>query len=193
MKLHARSVAWLLPLFLTACIHIHITRHKPVQALPPRIHTKLTTTPIELSDAELMIPFAPLISDIDVLPQQTPKPPIKRKKPVGDTQLAAGESTGESAGESAGVSPGVSTGVSAIGQLSSGDLPDQWRETADSITATESGLNNIHDTLSTPERKTAAQIRRFLKQAKQALTSGDIDGAQTLVAKAKVLLKELTH
>ena len=179
MKLHARNVAWLLPLFLTACIHI--TRHKPVQALPPPIHTKLSTMPIELSDAELMIPIAPLISDNTVLPLQTPKPPIKRKKPVGDTQLAAGESTGES------------TGVSAIGQLSSGDLPDEWRETADSITATESGLNNIHDTLSTQERKTAAQIRRYLKQAKQALTSGDVDGAQTLVAKAKVLLKELTH
>jgi hypothetical protein len=175
MKLTARSVAWLLPLFLTACIHI--TRHKPVQALPPSIHAKLTTTLIELSDSELMIPIAPLISDISVLPEQTLQPPIKRRKPAGDTQQAATESTG----------------VSAIGQLSSGDLPDEWRETVDSITATENGLNNIHRALSTQERKTAAQIKQFLKQARQALTSGDVDGAQTLVAKAKVLLKELTH
>ena len=63
----------------------------------------------------------------------------------------------------------------------------------DSITATERGLNGIHRTLSTQERKTVAQIRRFLKQAKQALTSGDVDGAHTLAAKAKVLLSELTH
>jgi hypothetical protein len=188
MKLPAWNVAWLLQLFLTACIHIHITRHKPVRALPPSIHTKLATTPIELSDAELMIPIAPLISDITDLPEQSLKPPIKRKKPVGDTQLAAGESAGESTGEST----GESAGVSAIGQLSSGDLPAEWHETADSITATESGLNNIHRTLSTQERKTGAQIRQFLKQAKEALDSGDIDGAQTLVAKAKVLLKELT-
>ena len=34
-------------------------------------------------------------------------------------------------------------------------------------------------------------IREFLKQAKDALNSGDIDGAATLVAKAKVLLNEL--
>jgi hypothetical protein len=175
MRLPVRCVAWLLPLFLTACIPI--TRHKPVQALPPSIHTQLTTTPIELSDSDLLIPITPPTSDISMLPQQSPKPPIKRKRPAGDVQQAATESPG----------------VSAIGQLSSGDLPDEWRQTVDSITATENGLNNIHRTLSTQERKTAAQIRQFLKQAKQALASGDVDGAQTLVAKAKVLLKELTH
>ncbi len=178
MRLPARRVAWVLPIFLTACIHI--TRHKPVQALPPSIHNAhntLDTTPIVLPESELMLSTAPLISDISVLPEETLKPPIRHRRPAGDTQQEAGESTG----------------VSAIGQLSSGDLPDEWRETADSIAATESGLNGIHRTLSTGQRKTAAQIKRFLKQAKEALDSGDVDGAQTLVAKAKVLLKEIAY
>jgi hypothetical protein len=116
-------------------------------------------------------------SSISVLPEEMLKPPIRHRKTAGDTQQEAGETAG----------------VSAIGQLSSGDLPDESRETADSIAATESGLNGIHRTLSTGQRKTVAQIRRFLKQAREALDSGDVDGAQTLVAKAKVLLKEIAY
>jgi hypothetical protein len=83
--------------------------------------------------------------------------------------------------------------VSAIGQLSSGDPADMRRETVDSIAATERGLNGIGRTLSDLEQKTAAQIREFLKKAREALASGDVDGAHTLAAKAKVLLSELSQ
>jgi len=61
------------------------------------------------------------------------------------------------------------------------------------IAATERGLNNITRPLSDGEQKIAAQIRDFLKQARVALTSGDVDGAHTLASKAGVLLKELTQ
>ena len=50
----------------------------------------------------------------------------------------------------------------------------------------------MNRTLNDSEQKTADHIREFLKQARAALASGDVDGAQTLVAKAKVLLDELT-
>ncbi len=46
--------------------------------------------------------------------------------------------------------------------------------------------------LSDPEQKTADHIREFLKQARAALASGDVEGAHTLAAKAQVLLAELT-
>jgi len=62
-----------------------------------------------------------------------------------------------------------------------------------SIAATERGLNAITRKLSDQEQKTAAQIREFLKQARAALNSGDVDGAHTLAAKAKVLLGELSR
>jgi pantothenate synthetase len=83
--------------------------------------------------------------------------------------------------------------VSAIGQLSSGDPADLRQRTINSIVATERGLSSITRSLSDQEQKTAAQIREFLKQARAALASGDVDGAHTLAAKARVLLGELSQ
>jgi len=82
--------------------------------------------------------------------------------------------------------------VSAIGQLSSGDPSDLSRQTLDYIAGTEHGLNNLNRKLSDPEQKTVAHIRDFLKQARTALASGDVDGAHTLAVKARILLGELT-
>ena len=65
-------------------------------------------------------------------------------------------------------------------------------EIQDLITATENGLNGIKRTLSSDEQLTATQIRTFLTKAKQALDQDDLDGANTLANKAKVLLGELT-
>ena len=83
--------------------------------------------------------------------------------------------------------------VSAIGELSGGASGDLRSQTIDSINATEKGVNSITRTLNDPEQKTAAQIREFLKQAHEALATGDVDGARTLVMKAKVLLTELNQ
>ena len=83
--------------------------------------------------------------------------------------------------------------MSAIGQLSSGDPPDRRLETVESIANVERGLSNLNRTLSDSEQKTAAQIREYLKEAKDALSTGDVDGARTLAAKAKVLLGELSQ
>ena len=83
--------------------------------------------------------------------------------------------------------------MSAIGQLSSGDTSDLRQQTQDSIAAIERSLNAISSKLSDPDQKIAAQIREYLKQGREALASGDVDGARTLTAKAKVLLEELSH
>ena len=83
--------------------------------------------------------------------------------------------------------------MSAIGQLSSGDPSDLRQTDANSIAETERGLNGINRQLNDQEQKTAAQIREFLKQAKAALASGDVDGAHTLALKAKVLLGEISR
>jgi hypothetical protein len=81
--------------------------------------------------------------------------------------------------------------VSAIGQLSSGDPANSRRDTEDSIMTIEKGLNGLNRNLNDNELKTADHIREFLKQARQALGTGDVDGAHNLAAKAKVLLDEL--
>lgn len=85
--------------------------------------------------------------------------------------------------------------MSPIGQLSSAgggtSLPSR-HDLLEQITGTENGLNGIKRTLSADEQVTATQIRTFLTKAKQALDQDDLDGANTLVTKAKVLLAELT-
>jgi hypothetical protein len=83
--------------------------------------------------------------------------------------------------------------VSAIGELSGGASGDQRTQTQEMINSTEKGVNGITRSLSDPESKTAAQIHEFLKQAREALASGDVDGALTLAKKAKVLLNELNQ
>jgi hypothetical protein len=83
--------------------------------------------------------------------------------------------------------------VSAIGELSSGDPSSYRQQTEQSIASIERGLNGINRTLSDSDQKTADQIREFLKEARTALASGDVDGARTLVAKAQVLLAALTQ
>jgi hypothetical protein len=82
--------------------------------------------------------------------------------------------------------------VSASGQFSA-QASNVSVETSDSITQTERGLNGITRKLNDQEQKTSAQIREYLKQAKAALNTGDVDGAHNYAQKAKVLLNELTQ
>jgi hypothetical protein len=78
-----------------------------------------------------------------------------------------------------------------IGQLSSGGSSQLRNETVDAIAAIGRGLNDSDHGLGGQKQKIASQIREYLKQAKTALASGDVDGAHTLAAKAKLLLDEL--
>jgi hypothetical protein len=85
--------------------------------------------------------------------------------------------------------------ASPIGQLTAGEDAtniQQRRDVEQLITNTENGLDRISRNLNTDEQKTAVQIRTFLTKAKQALADNDLDGANTLATKAKVLLNELT-
>jgi hypothetical protein len=123
-------------------------------------------------------------------PAPQPKKPVrsKPKKPATPTTPPA---TPAPAQESTAANPG--SGVSAIGQLSAGASGEMAAQTDEMINSTEKGVNAITRSLSEPETKTVAHIREFLKQAREALTSGDVDGAHTLAMKARVLLAELNQ
>jgi hypothetical protein len=146
-----------------------------VQPLAPPIAEVTRPNPeaVVLPPAANAIP-APALPQLK--PATQPPKPVKHRKPAnGATQQASNGSPG----------------VSAIGQLSTGSPYDLRSQTSDSIAATERRLNGINRKLSDQEQKTTGQIREFLKQARAALASGDVDGARTLAAKAKVLLGEL--
>jgi ribosomal protein S20 len=87
------------------------------------------------------------------------------------------------------------TDASPIGPLSepgSSITSPRRNQILDEINSTEKGLNDIKRPLSTDEQTTATQVRTFISKAKDALNQEDLDGARTLVTKAKVLLDELT-
>jgi hypothetical protein len=182
MNMRARNVAWLLPFFLTGCFHSPKAQIQQDQFFAPLANLpKPPLVHAELPDEALVIPIQPLATDADM--EQEPLPPAKHRRPPRPVQQAADTPP----------EPAETPGVSAIGELSSGEPSDMRLETLDWIAATERGLNGLGRTLSGQEQKTAAQIKEYLKQARDALNSGDVDGAHTLAAKAKVLLSELSQ
>lgn len=191
MKLPAKCVAALLPLLLSGCVHkanqaqVQVPLAPPIEDTPP----VKTTPPTDLPPPVVTPPqTTPADTTANTQPQQPPPKP-KHKKPKPADQSAAGQQPGSSNQQ---VASNGSPGVSAIGQLSTGDPADVRTQTENSIAATERSLRDIGRKLNDQEQKTADQITEFLKEARKALTTGDVDGAQTLAAKAKVLLGELT-
>jgi outer membrane biosynthesis protein TonB len=184
MKALVKSVALLLPFLLTACVHKNDqAQNKP---LAPPIVDKPTTmpipTPTPLPASAATVPPAPT-AQITPPAQPEQKPAKKPHHPVR-TDTKSTEQASSSNG---------ATEVSAIGQLSPGDPSDLRAETTESIASTEHGLKDINRPLNDQEQKTVAQIKEFLKQARTALTSGDVDGAHTLAVKAKVLFGEISQ
>jgi hypothetical protein len=183
MKLPIKNVAWLLPLLLSGCFFNkpHVTQIQllapPIEDTPP---PNPEPSPTNLPPPVITVPgqtTEPAVKE----PQHTPpKPPVRRSKRAAAPVPAP-------------IIQNENPGVSAVGQLSSGDATEQGQQTSASIAATEYGLNSIAGKLNQQEQKTATQIREFLRQARAALNSGDVDGAHTLAAKAKVLLGELSR
>jgi hypothetical protein len=182
MKTPARLAAWLIPFLLVGCFHKNVTQVQPlappIEDTPP---PQPSLAPADLPPPVVTVPPQTPTTDADAQTQPPPKPPPKHKKP----QQQPAQTTQQAATET--------SGVSAIGQLSSGAPSDQKQQTSDSIAATERGLNGITRSLNDQEQKTAAQIKEWLKQARAALGTGDVDGARTLAAKAKALLTELNQ
>ena len=189
MKLPARIVVCVLPLFVTGCFH----RKHTVQSVPlaPAVSSTAPSTP------------TPQMSTI----APPPPAPIETTKPAATTENSASSATPSNQAPKTPVHHSLKkpspahpqiamnggAGVSAIGQLSSGDPGASRRQTEESLAATERGLKSLTRPLNDPDQRTAAHIREFLKQARQALASGDVDGAHTLAAKARVLLNELSR
>lgn len=184
----------LLLLSLTACFHFH---HKapPDQAMaPPPLETTQvdnapqpaqpaaqTSQPSAGTSAPSTTPAAqqqaaPPTTSPDQAAKHPPAMHHKRTeaKPVEEASSGAPE-------------------VPAIGQLSPGDPSDLRADTESSLSSIDNTLKKLNRPLSDQEQKTVAQIREFLKQARAALASGDVDGAHTLAIKARILLTEITH
>jgi hypothetical protein len=195
----ASKIAVLLPLCLVAgCSH-------KTKATPPPAAQAPIYPPSEVAK-NAPAPQLPPPNPLDVKEGSAPPPPPPPPKPHKTTHhkqkpsdSAPTQAPKDAAASTAATTQQAAAGeppeMSPIGQLSSaGDrsgVPTR-REIQDLITTTENGLNGIKRTLTSDEQLTATQIRTFLTKAKQALDQDDLDGANTLANKAKVLLGELT-
>ena len=191
MKLDARRVAWLLPLLLSACAHN--TNLTQMQQLAPPIDD---TPPLNLAPASLPSPVITIPKTdkpVVVVQEQPPKQPPKHKKPPSKTAVnpptnGAGGPPGTQVAENAPPSE-----VTAGGDFTTRpETSDSKKQAEDSIAEIEKGLNGIGHKLSDTEEKTSMQIKEFLKEARTALNSGDMDAAKNLTMKAKALLGELS-
>jgi hypothetical protein len=201
MRISVTRGSWLVPLLalmplVQGCGHK--TPPAQSQTLAPPIVDAPPPKPAPVTPADLPPPVIGPPEDSQTAEKDTaPKPPAPAKKPVHhpkSTTPAGNTPPPQQAGqEAANTAPATTPSVSAIGELSGGASGDQRSQTEETINTTEKGVNAINRGLNDSETKTAAQIREFLKQARQALTSGDVDGALTLAKKAKVLLAELSN
>jgi hypothetical protein len=188
MRISLKYAIWLLlPLLVAGCDHKD--KAQPPQALAPPIVDAPPPKPVTVAKEDLP---PPVVGDptppkpVDTKPVEPPKKPVHKqpKKPAATTPQTDATVVPP---------PSVTPSVSAAGQLSGGGSADLKSETEDSINSTEKGVNAVTRPLSDSELKTVGQIRDFLKQAREALGTGDVEGAQTLVKKAKVLLAELNQ
>jgi len=81
----------------------------------------------------------------------------------------------------------------AIGNLSTGGdaSPRARQEASDLIASIEKRLNALPAQKVEAEKTQISKIKNFQRQAQDALTSGDAEGAKTLATKAKLLLDDL--
>lgn len=85
--------------------------------------------------------------------------------------------------------------IQLAGSSTSGDDPSQKRDAANRmLAATDENLKKIAgQQLTTAQETSASQIKQFVKQSKSALASGDLERAQTLAWKAKLLSDDLVN
>jgi hypothetical protein len=193
MKLVARRLAWLLPLLLSACVH-NTKQQAQMQPLAPPIEDTPPPPP-DLAPNALPAPVysIPKTPEPVAVPPQPEKPAPKHHKSgnKGGTGSPENGASGQQNTQMAEAAPPAE--VSALGNFATPEAPDSKKQTESSIADIEKGLNGIGRKLSDQEEKTSMQIKEFLKQARTALASGDIEGAKTLAIKAKALLGELSQ
>ena len=162
-------------------------RHKPqVAPLPP------VMSPVALEDIpepeNLPMVEAPQIKLPPVPVASNAKPKRERKKPAPKVSTPAPEPT-----QAANTTPTLSPEDTAIGALTAGGeaSPQTKQEAADLITASEKRLNGLSAQKAEEEKSQVSKVKNFLKDAEEALKSGDAEGAKTLATKAKLLLDDL--
>ena len=163
-------------------------RHK-VQVLPlPAVLTPVALE--EIPEPENLPMVAVQQSNLPPVPAvaSAEKPKRERKKPAPKTPVSEPVQRAAAA-----PSPSPSPEETAIGALTAGGEanPQAKQEAEELITSSEKRLNAIPAQKAEDEKAQVSKVKNFLKDAQEALKTGDAEGAKTLATKAKLLLDDL--
>ena len=126
------------------------------------------------------IKLPPVPYATNVKPKREKKKPAPKVAPPEPAQVAS-------------AAPPPSPEETAIGALTAGGEanPQTKQEAADLIASSEKRLNALSAQKAEEEKAQVSKVKNFLKDAQEALKSGDAEGAKTLATKAKLLLDDL--
>ena len=134
------------------------------------------TTPPKLTDAK------PAVAE-----EVKPKKKAKRQAAPPVTVAAAPPVPAPGAGDTAAPE---STSLGELGTRESTDTKQQ-QDIAGKLGSVEKRLNDLPGSVAEREQKQIAKVRLFVKEASDALKSGDVEGAGILATKAELLLDDI--
>ncbi len=176
-------------LLLGGCQH-----HPAPVTLPPMLKAPEITKPDpQTPSMEGSLPPALLKAPKVRVTEVRPKRPSRKaapKTPVSDPPVTAADAS------TATGAPAVQAPLpegSSVGELSAGGdaNPKTQQEAAGLISASERRLDALSPSVVQQQQTQIRKVRYFLKQATQALSTGDTEGAKTLAMKAKLLVDDL--
>jgi hypothetical protein len=165
---------------LSGCFHRQAPATVPAVLQAPPTPPPTPAAPDMASDLPPDVGTVPPVKVTEIRPRR----PLKRTTP----KSPASETSAPVDTASAGVPE-----ESPIGELSAGgdSNPQTQQDAAALIAATERRLSGFSPASARQQQEQLRKVRYFLKQARQALSSGDAEGARTLATKAKLLLEDL--
>lgn len=165
---------------ITGCHHK--TKVAPPPPLPPPAPVALVPAPESVTPPQVQsVPEPPI-------PAMPAPQKVKRKKKKPAVVVAPAATAPVEVASNTPPAP-----VNVVGALSAGgDAASGEKEKAvESINEVEKRLTGLPASTLEAEKEGVVRVRNFLRQAHDALKSGDADGALTLATKAKVLLDDL--
>jgi len=151
----------------------------------PLVLPQAATAPVELEIPPepanpIMIQPVPEVAVVIPPPAQPKQPPRRKPAPTKEAPPPQVASAAEPA-------------ALAIGALSSGgeSTRQSQQQTRDLVAAIRKRLAALPARTTSQQKDAVSQVNRFLKQAQQALESGDAEGANNLAVKAKLLMDDL--
>lgn len=183
---------------LVLCVALAGCHHQPqVPPLPLKTQTPniYLSPPAQPNLPPMEAPLPPALAEVKPIakPQVRPKKHVHKSVP----QVAKPEETPAPPQPAAtqAADTGVSSATAALGALAPGGTssPQQQQTAANHIAAVTRRLTELPAQATDAQRRQVGQARQFLKQAADALKTGDAEGADNLATKAGLLLDDLTQ